>query len=94
MGLAEDEDAKRAEAIKIAVDAGVLKRCEIDVEDDCASLTGEDVEVAYRKGSARLKAEELDNVFEDQRDMTDMVQKVVGEAPDSCPRCAYRRNQG
>lgn len=89
--LMEEQEEKRAVALQIAIDASVLKRCEL--HEDAVLDCGSDVEDAYKLGNSRFTKGELSDVFGDRTDMTDAIKEVVGEHLDECPYCAKWRDE-
>jgi hypothetical protein len=91
MGFAKDqllrEEAQRQEAIKIAVDAGVLKRCPYH-EDVVLDTLGGDNVPAYKLGNYRLSQGELNGVFSSPREMTDAIAAAVKDSGMECGFCA------
>jgi hypothetical protein len=79
---------KAPPAIKIALDAGALRRCEFD----CV-IEGSDIEGAYRLGNRRFSAGLLAGAFESRRDMTDFIKEVVEDSVVECPVCANIRDE-
>jgi hypothetical protein len=69
---------------ELAVDAGILKRCEwheFVYQDDW------DLERAYRLAAWRFKRGEVPGPFYSQRDVTDAIKAAVEDATLNCPRC-------
>ncbi len=81
------EDA-RAVARAIAVQVGLLERCSYCGDHhDPLSWNFED---AYRLGNWLIShGDERTDVFEDRREMTDLVQAVVNDTPQEC-HCQYQ----
>ena len=91
MGRAKNEMMRQesllGEATGIAVDAGVLERCEFHSEI-VWDLSG-DREDAYKLGNARFSKGELLNHFESRRELTDAIKDAIEQSGmDGCPRCA------
>lgn len=86
--LMEHYEEQRNTAIRIAIQTGVLKRC--DIHSECVFGGGSDQEGAYKLGNYKFSAGELKRVFETRPEMTDSIKKVIEEhwAIDECPRCA------
>ena len=85
--LIEKQEAQHDAAISIAVAGGSLKRCEWhpDIVMDAGEV---DHSYAYRVGNAKLKAGELEDLFDSPREMTDAVKAAIDDhALDYCPRC-------
>jgi hypothetical protein len=84
----EGAEEKRRIATGIAVQAGALKFCQI--HEDCLYQGNADVVEAYKLASSKFSAGEFTSVFKSQRDMTDVIERVVGDCSliDSCPVCA------
>lgn len=83
--------AKYFAALRIAVEAGVLKRCE---EHDGTYFPGnEAIENAYKLGNAEFTAGKLNGTFESRQEMTDVIKFVINDHPGSrfegrCEICA------
>ena len=73
-------------AEQIALDAGVLSRCEFHGE--VYDPLGDDIESAYRLGNYRFSAGKLHGVFRDRREMTDTIKSVVEQSAMECYTCA------
>lgn len=86
--LMEHYEDQRRVAIRIAIEAGVLQRCEM--HEDCVFSGGSDVVGAYKLGNYKFKKDEFKGIFDTPVEMTDEIKKVVQEheAIDECPRCA------
>lgn len=76
-------------AEELAVEAGILKRCEWHVgftyQDDW------DLERVFRMAAWRFKRGDIPGPFYSQRDLTDAIKAVVDDAPMECPRCEKMR---
>jgi hypothetical protein len=73
-------------AIRIAVEAGALPRCEIH---EVLMEGGKDLVEAYKLGNARYTDGKLSEFFGDRMEMTDAIQSAVQEhAADECYACA------
>lgn len=74
-------------AIGIALQAGALKQCEI--HEDCIFGGEKDAENAYRLGNSKFTAGELKGIFDERREMTDTIKKMIEEHSliEGCPRC-------
>jgi hypothetical protein len=86
--LMEHHEEQERVALRIAIEADVLKRCEI--HPDFVFSGGSDVVGAYRLGNYKFKKGELKDVFETPLEMTNTIKKIVEEnhANDDCQRCA------
>jgi hypothetical protein len=86
--LMEQNEEQERVAIRIAIEAGVLQRCEHHAGFYFSG--GCDVVDAYRLGNYKFKKGELKDVFETPLEMTNTIKKVVEEnhANDECQRCA------
>jgi hypothetical protein len=84
----EHYENQRNVAIRIAIQAGVLKRCEN--HEDCVFDGGSDPQGAYMLGNAKFTREELKGIFDTRPEMTDCIKKAIEEhhGIDECPRCA------
>jgi hypothetical protein len=90
--MMEEQEQKRSSAISIAIEAGVLGRCEF--HDDVVFEGNEDITEAYKLGNTKFTHGELDNVFSDRKDMTDVINEVVKDHPgEECPYCAKIRDE-
>jgi hypothetical protein len=88
--LLEEREQQRDVATVIAVDAGVLKRCEFhDIVYD--PLAGDNTP-AYKLGNYRLSAGELKGVFSSSREMTDAIKSAIDDAGMECYDCAKHRD--
>jgi hypothetical protein len=75
---------KTLAAEEIAVDAGVLLRCE--VHDVVYDNQGDPAD-AYRLGNYRFTNGQLGGVFTDRREMTDTIQAAIAESAEECGYC-------
>lgn len=83
--LEADQD-KFNVATEIAIEAGVLERCEY-----CEANVfqgGEEVEEAYKLGNTKFTQGELDGTFADRREMTDAI-KAAAESGDHAAECCF-----
>lgn len=90
MGMAkrhmEEEESKLNVATDIAIQAGVLQRCEY-----CESTVfqgNEDIEDAYKLGNTLFTSGEVNGQFESRREMTDFIQGAV-QSGDHAADCCY-----
>ena len=81
----ESQEAKREEATDIAVQAGVLERCDIHEEIVCDTF-GDPTE-AYKLANAKFTADELQEDYESRRELTDKIKEAIEESSDDCPYC-------
>lgn len=89
--MMEEEEQKRLVALQISIDAGVLKQCKI--HDECIYEGSKEVESAYKLANFRVSQGELENVFENRKEMTDLIKEVVEEhGADECYVCAKNRD--
>jgi hypothetical protein len=89
--MLEEQYQQSGVATGIAVDAGVLKRCEFhDVVYD--ALAGDDTP-AYKLDNYRLSAGELKGVFSSSREMTDAIKSAIQDAGLECYACAKLRDE-
>lgn len=90
MGAMKDqmlhEKDQRTEAIRIAVDAGILNRCPYH-DYVYAPLNG-DYTPAYKLGNYRLSHGLLDVRFSNSRELTDTIKAVVEDSAMECGYCA------
>ncbi|MHC1750923.1 hypothetical protein [Humidesulfovibrio sp.] len=91
--MVEYEEQKEGAAISIALQAGVLNRCEFHQE--CLFKGESEILDAYKLGSAMFARGAFKDLFDSQRDVTDMIDKVVAEnnLDDECSECAWRRDK-
>ncbi|MBL4762137.1 MAG: hypothetical protein JKY93_05495, partial [Gammaproteobacteria bacterium] len=73
-------------ATDIAIDAGVLKRCE--THNDAVFNSTVDINEAFVLGNELFSKGKLGNAFTFRRDMTIAISDVVKEYPQECPECA------
>ena len=89
--MMEEHEGKCSTAIQIALDANVLDQCEY--HDDCIYAGNEEIESAYKLGNYKLSNGELEGIFEDRREMTDIIKEVVEDHQgDECYACAKNRD--
>jgi hypothetical protein len=90
--MMEEEEGKHGVAMHIALEANVLEQCEF--HDDCIYAGSEEIESAYKLGNYKLSHGEFDGVFEDRREMTDIIKEVVEDHQgDECFACAKNRDE-
>lgn len=92
--LIEQNEEQERVAVRIAVQAGVLEQC--DRHADCVYDGGNNVQNAYRTAAYRFKREaDLQNLFSNQKELTDTIQRVVREncGSDECQRCAHDKRR-
>jgi hypothetical protein len=83
----DEREAKSSLAIAIAMEAGVLVRCEY--HDDIYS-GGADDDVAYKLGNSKFSEGSLEGIFQSRGEMTGTIQDVlIDHAADRCPRCEH-----
>ena len=88
----EEQEDKRNVAMHIALEANVLDQCEY--HDDCVYAGNEEIENAYKLGNSKLSRGELEGVFKDRREMTDIIKDVVEDHQgDECFACAKNRDE-
>lgn len=90
VGRAKEEmmrqDALVEEGAAIAVDAGVLARCEIHGAVWEVAFIHED---AYKLGNAKFSKGALNNHFTSRRELTDAIKEAIDQSGmDGCPYCA------
>jgi hypothetical protein len=72
-------------AVEIALDAGVLRKCEYH---GTLMSGGTDIEAAYRLANSRFSAGQYHGDFEDGPETTDAIKKVVEDnSSDECHFC-------
>jgi hypothetical protein len=90
--LMERHDEQRSAAMRIALQAGALKRCEF--HEDCVFEGDHDIEGAYRLGNSMFSRGELREIVDSRKEMTDCIKDVVEDhRGDECPRCAKFRDE-
>lgn len=90
--MMEEKEAKRGIVLQIALEAGVLEQCEI--HEDCIFEGGENVEAAYKIGNFKISKGEYRDVFENRREMTDLILTVVQEhCAEECYSCTKNREE-
>ena len=78
-------------AVRIALEAGVLKFCE---HHGCVFEGPNDIESAYKLGNYKFSKGSLAGIFDTRREMTDCIKEVVEDnSTDECPRCAKFREE-
>ena len=81
----ERQEQQRSSAVDLAVEAGVLERCE---HHGIAFEGGVDTESAYKLANGRFTTGALTELFDDRREMTDAIKLAIEEAPAECYECA------
>ena len=82
----ELRESQQDEAAAIAVEAGVLRRCEWHREIPINQFT--DPSPAYKITNARFTANELDNEYASRREFTDAIRTAIEDAEVAgCPLC-------
>lgn len=90
--MMDENDAKRREAMAIALEAGVLEQCE--AHDDCLFEGHGDLKKAYRIGNSHFTAGQLKGIFKSRTEMTNHIKKIIENYPaDECPSCAKIRDE-
>lgn len=87
----EERENQRDVATQIAVEAGVLNRCEFH-EEVWDALAGDNTP-AYKLGNYKFSKGELAGVFSDRREMTDAIDAAVEYAGMECGSCAKLRDE-
>jgi hypothetical protein len=89
-----EEEEKRAVATRIALEAGAIEECMlhpgtyIDRGDPGA------VEIAYKIANSHFAKEDtLISIFENRREMTDLIKSVIDESGDECYSCKQFQNE-
>lgn len=92
MSFDDLDELKRDVAIEIAVEVDVLERCED--HEEFLFEGNEYIAEAYKVAAARIKAEEYADMFESQKELTDLIKEVVDEygISSSCLRCKHLQN--
>ncbi len=90
--LIEEHEAKESEARRIAISAKVLRVCEVHDEIYAPSNFDDDIKPAYMLGASRLKKGSLQQEYESQRELTDLIKSVVDDAAEECWMCAKVRD--
>ena len=84
--LMEQQEEQQRVATRIAIEAGVLKRCDLHIEVyDSGEL---DHSPAYKLGNYKLSHGELGDLFSGSREMTDAVKRAIEDAAAECHYCA------
>ena len=89
--LMEIYEEQRGVAEQIAIDAGMLKRCQY--HDEVYQWDILDTTPAYKLGNYKFTKGELKGIFDDRKDMTDAIKKAIELAGDECGRCAKFRDE-
>ncbi len=90
--MMEDHEQQCGAAIGIALQAGVLERCKF--HDDAVFEGAADITEAYKLGNAKFSKGELEGIFDDRKEMTDVIKEVVEDHPaEECPFCAKVRDE-
>jgi len=90
--MMEENEARRDIALQIVLEAGVLEQCEF--HDDCIYLGGEEIESAFKLANHKASDGKLEGVFENRRQMTDIIKDVVEDhAAEECYACAKNRDE-
>ncbi|MGD0893791.1 MAG: hypothetical protein ABR923_19895 [Terracidiphilus sp.] len=87
----ELEEQQWMVAQEIAVDAGVLERCEYHGEVFDA-MAGDNTP-AYMRGNRLFSSGELNGVFSDRREMTDAIKAAIEDSAMECGYCAKMRSE-
>jgi hypothetical protein len=82
--MIQARESRHAAAIKIALDAGVLKECDFH---DFLLEGDSDIEDAFRLGNSRFSSHSMGSIFENRIEMTDAIKEVVEDAAEKCPVC-------
>jgi hypothetical protein len=90
--MLDDYEEQRSVAIRIAVEAGVLKVCEY--HPDFLYAGSAEKESAYKLGNYKFTKDELKAVFSDRREMTDAIKAAIDEwdFSEKCARCEHLWN--
>ncbi len=75
-----EHDQKRANALDLAIDAGVLKSC--PYHTGCTYLSENEIESAYKLADSKWSSGEISSFFETSREMIDLIKEVVEEHGD------------
>ena len=79
-------------AIEIAIESGVLQRCE--GHDEVVFEDSEDITEAYKLADLKFSSGEIKEFFDNKSEMTDVIKQVVEEnCSDECSSCAHYRDQ-
>lgn len=83
-----------AEAMEIAIDAGVLQRCEF--HSHCVYAGNAEIVDAYKLGNFRFSNGELSGAFASRTAMTECIKEVVHDSggATSCGACAHHYQKG
>jgi hypothetical protein len=83
--LMEHQAEQERVVTKIAVDAGVLKKCEW--HGDVFTTFGDETD-AYKLGNYLFSNEKLEGVFSDRTEMNDAIKHAIESAGIECNLCA------
>ncbi|MGA9070037.1 MAG: hypothetical protein WB424_07275 [Terracidiphilus sp.] len=83
--LMEHQEEQARVATKIAVDAGVLKKCEW--HDNVINMFGDEAD-AYKLGNYLFSNGKLEGVFSERTEMTDAIKNAIQSAGIECALCA------
>lgn len=89
--MIEEREQQHSVAVEIAIEAGVLARCEY--HDEVYDTLSGDNTPAYKLGNHKLSAGKLGGVFSSPREMTDAVKAAVENAGMECYSCAKMRSE-
>jgi hypothetical protein len=84
--LIERYEEQERVARRIAVQAGVLKHC--DLHPDYIVSADAELQDAYKLGNAKFTRGELREFFDERNEMTDAIKKVVQNSAIECFVCA------
>lgn len=85
--IIDDDNQKYEIAKEIALQAGVLKKCEF--HEYISFIGTEDITKAYMLAKHQFKYGEHVSLFKSSIELTDKIKEVVGsEFEDRCVRCA------
>jgi hypothetical protein len=90
--LMEQHEEQQRVATRIAVEAGVLKVCEY--HSDFLFAGPAEKESAYKLGQWKFSNDQLKDVFDDRREMTDAIKAAIEEWEhcEKCARCEHLWN--
>lgn len=83
--MLEEQQERNSAATRIAIEAGVLKRC--PYHDIVFDVLNGDNTPAYKLGNHQFSEGRLDGMFESRRQMTDAIDEAVTEAGMECSQC-------
>lgn len=84
--LIEQQEEQHRVAEQIAIECGVLKRCEHHGE--VYEFDAMDKTPAYKLGNFKFTKGELKGIFDDRKEMNDAIQAAIKNSGMECVRCS------